>query len=420
MKGKRVNMESKIIDKGSYKVHLIKNDKFKDIQMYIVMRMECSNDDYKVFAAFLGDFASSKYFNSNIERYRKEEELYDTKPSFNISHVGKLLELRIGMNFLNPKYVNEEFLNKAIEHLFMIINNPNYDDKCLEIVKGKLRNIRENIDTSLSSKSIENAINLGIPDSPLAKSFFCKEDVINNLSISDLNEGYNRIFKNANVHIYVAGDVDEKIVNIIDNNAKFNKNKVSDNFYHIEDVRKNVLKHHDFYDSNQSHIVVIYNILNNDKVNNIDLQLFDYILGDLSLSSKLIVNLRVKNSLCYNANSSYSKYSGILKIYTSVDNNNVDRALELINLSVEEMKNKITEEELLTAKNNIISECEDIDNNNASVLFNKINVDLYGYEDKDEVLSYLDKVSINDISKIFNNLKINTIYILGGGNNGKN
>ena len=183
MKGKRVNMESKIIDKGSYKVHLIKNDKFKDIQMYIVMRMECSDDDYKVFAAFLGDFASSKYFNSNIERYRKEEELYDTKPSFNISHVGKLLELRIGMNFLNPKYVNEEFLNKAIEHLFMIINNPNYDDKCLEIVKGKLRNIRENIDTSLSSKSIENAINLGIPDSPLAKSFFCKEDVINNLSI---------------------------------------------------------------------------------------------------------------------------------------------------------------------------------------------------------------------------------------------
>jgi predicted Zn-dependent peptidase len=83
--------------------------------------------------------------------------------------------------------------------------------------------------------------------------------------------------------------------------------------------------------------------------------LLNEILGGGS-NSKLFVNLREKESLCYYVNSVYYRFKSIIVIQCGVASENFDKAIELSLLEVDKLKNgEITETEWENAKMSLIN-----------------------------------------------------------------
>ena len=70
-----------------------------------------------------------------------------------------------------------------------------------------------------------------------------------------------------------------------------------------------------------------------------------------SVNSKMFQNVREKESLAYTARSSYVKHKAILLITAGIEIEKYDKALEVIKVQVEDMKNgNFTEDDIKNAK----------------------------------------------------------------------
>ena len=110
----------------------------------------------------------------------------------------------------------------------------------------------------------------------------------------------------------------------------------------------------------------------------------------------------------------------MLIIYTSVDPNNVNKAQKLIEQTINEMINNITEDDLNIAKDAIISSINmSLDMPGRIIdqyLFHNISdLDLI-----DERISQYKTVSLKDIKIVAKKIKSNTIYVLEGDTHEKN
>jgi len=143
------------------------------------------------------------------------------------------------------------------------------------------------------------------------------------------------------------------------------------------------------------------------------------ILGG-NMSSRLFISVRERNSLAYYVHTSFDTTSdaGYLVTQAGIKNNSLKKATELILREYEDLKNrKITEGELQKAKDYLRGKMAlSLDATDAQASFYAMQ-EVMGQEllTPEEKLKMLDKVSINDIKKvaedIFQNEKLNLAVI---------
>lgn len=131
-------------------------------------------------------------------------------------------------------------------------------------------------------------------------------------------------------------------------------------------------------------------------------------------SSKLFQNVREKASLAYSANSNYIKQKNNIYIQCGIDINNYQKAVEIINKQLEDIKNgNISEEEIKIAKQNITSAINTIQEEQDTQIIYYLGQELSGKEQTyEEYLNNVQKVSKEQIKDIANKIQINTIYFL--------
>ena len=416
-------MEYKQIDCKSYKIHTIKTNRFKTTKIEVVFRLNVTKENLAInsFLAMMLNESSKKYpTRRNVSI--KCEQLYKTYYYAYANKVGNCLNTIFTISFINQELINEKgYIESIIGFLFDMILKPNiqngeFDLNTFNIVKNDILLDIDSIEENADKKAINNALNTLDIDSISAYSILGTKEEINKITPEKLYEYYLYLINKASVDIFIIGNT--KMDNIVDNiktryhNRCLRHNNIT---YYIDNkLRKKVITKEDKSSFLQTSLVLLYNLKDltkNEK--EITFHVLNYILGSGGLTSKLYRYIREENSYCYRISSMYFKYDNLLCIASSLAKENVNHTIKLINIAIKEMMDgKFTEEELNDAKKNLLMSLNINKNNPSSILSSyefKYFLDNYTIEEKIELI---DKITKDDIIKLANKIKANTIYVL--------
>lgn len=408
---------------GGYTLHTIKTDKFKLCHMEIIFRNNVVKDDI-TSRNILFDLLTEASKENPTKRSLtlKLEDLYNTSLYSVTSKVGNAILTNICLDFINPKYTEDEVLNETLRLPFDMIFNPlaknkEFNAKFVSLAKKRAEADMKSIKENPKKYAIMEAIKTLGDQSPSSYSNVGTISDLEKITPESLYKYYEQVLKHDYVDIYIIGDLDmDKVSDIISEHAKFKVIKNHDFGYYVDNVkRKTVIKKDDFIYV-QTNIVVILNL---DKLSDYEKKyvanLYNLILGGGSLETKLYRRLRTENSLCYNVNSMYQKYDGLILITTAVDINAEEKAVKLIKQAIKDMTNNITEEELAQAKELISSALHMNMDNIGRIVDNYFYKNTSDLDDFETRLETFKKVTLNEIYEMSKKISISTIYSLVGG-----
>lgn len=417
-------MEYKVYDCDSYKIHTIKTDKFKNCSMEIMFRNDLIKEEITENNMLVDMLMhSSKKYPKRRDIAIELENLYSSSVRGFSTRLGNSIMLSFVLDFLNPRYCDEGYLEEVISLPFELLLNPNvdnleFDRRSFNIIKNRIKSDIESLKENASRYAFRRSLTLMDKDSPSSYYMTGYLSDLDNITPSSLVDTYHRMLNDYICDIYIIGNLDmDKVVQLIKD--KFKIKTIKDykvNLYVDNKIRKKNLDICETGNYEQDSLVMIYNLDNlNKKERDYVIQLYNIILGSGGLTSKLYKYLREENSLCYIVSSMYQKYDGLLLIYSGIDKKDKNKCLKLINKALQEMINgDFTDEELDNAKKAVISSIKMSEDTNGGIinnyLFNELdNLPLY-----DERVKEFKKISKKDVIEVAKKVKLNTIYLLSG------
>lgn len=417
-------MEYKIIDCNSYRIHTIKTDKFKNCSIEIMFRDKLSKDNI-TSNNFVVDMLmhSSKKYPKRRDVSIALENLYSASLRGVCTRLGNSFLISFVMDFLNPKYCEKGYLEDVIAMPFEMLQNPNitnneFDIRSFNIIKNRLKADIESLKEKASRYAFRRSLINMDSSSPTSYSMLGSLEDLENITTSNLVNKYNEMMNNYVCDIYVIGNLDmDRVVELIKKNFTIRTIKEQNIELFVDNKpKKKVTDVSESGKYEQDTFIMIYNLLDLDKrERDIVIHLYNVILGSGGLTSKLYQYIREENSLCYSVNSNYQKYDQLLMIYAGIDKKDKDLCIELVNKAMNEMMNgDFSEDEFENAKRTIVSSIKMSEDTMGGIvnnyLFNELdNLPLY-----DERIKAFNSVTREEIIKVANKVKLNTIYLLTG------
>ncbi len=416
-------MEKKIIKNG-YFLHTIKSKKFKNNTIKIIFK-EKYKKDIITYNNLLIDCLtySTKDYPSKRELAKELEYLYNSYVSKNSSRTGNNMYTSISLEFLDPKYCDQGYLDDVIKVFFDIINNPNIDrdgfeKKNFEICKNNYIKYLETIKEKPAKYAFFRALINMDSNSISSDNADGDIEVLKKITRKELLNTYNHLLKESECHIYVVGNLDMTLVEeLIDKYSKKNNNIiVNDELYINNKYKEKVLDVEELDNCNQDILYMIYNL---DEMNKYEreivLPVYNYILGRGGLTSKLYDKVREKNSLCYTIYTYYNTFDSLLFLYAGINSKDKELCVKLIDECFSEMENgEFSDKDLDETKMYLINLLDNSDNSISSIASYNISHDLFNlYLPKDKKELYK-KVTKEDIINVSKKIHKNTIYILRG------
>jgi len=423
-------MKYKCIDLKYGKLHLIKTNKFRTIDIKIILKEEIKKENITK-RNFLTDMLTftTKNYNTRKQLALKIQDLYSLYISSYNARVGNYLMTRFNMSILNPKYTESGMLNESIDLLHEVIFNPNvkggkFDKKSFDIVKHdiltEIKTFKENPKAYANLKMLEN---MG-RDMPYSLHGFGYLEDLEQITPDNLYEYYKEFLYKNDIDIFILGDFDEKeVIKLVKEKLDFKTIKKTKKGIYInhEKINKNAKKVIESGNYNQSKLSIGCKLNNlTDFERKYVINLYSMILGG-GFNSKFMQVIREKNSLAYYINSAVNKPDNILLIQSGISYNNFQKVVTNIKNIMKDMtKGKITEEELENVKTEYLSILEETLDSSDEIIESYLSASLLDLDDYKTKKEMVLKVTLEDIIEVSKKVHIDTIYLLKGGNNGKN
>lgn len=419
-------MEYKVYDCDSYKIHTIKTDKFKNCSMEVMFRNKI--DEKKITENnMVVDLLmhSSKKYPKRRDVAIELENLYSSFLRGSITRLGSSVLLSFIMDFLNPKYCEDGYLEEVIAMPFEMILNPNvtdgeFDRRSFNIIKNRIKSDIESLKENATRYAFRRSLSIMDDKSPSSYYMVGNLEDLDNITPESLVKSYNDILNNYICDIYVIGNLDmDEVVELIKKYFKINTIKEEKlNLYVDNKVVKKYKDITEYGSYEQDSLVMIYNLDNFTKrERDFTIHLYNLILGSGGLTSKLYRYLREENSLCYLVSSMYQKYDNLLLVYSGIDQKDKDKCVKLVNRAINEMiKGDFSDEEIDNAKKAVISSIKMSEDTNGGIINNFLFNDLDNLPLYDERVKEFKTVTRDEIMEVARKVRLNTIYLLGGEN----
>lgn len=413
-------MEYKKYLGSSFNIYTIKTDRFKTSHLEVVFRDYANQDTIGTYS-FLADILSDSChkYPKKKDLITRFEELYKIVIYAQTVRIGNVISLHVSLDFINPEYINDpNYLEEVLKTLFTIIDNPNvineeFNLKSFNIIKERIKREIVSLKENPVKQSIKEAFKLMDESTPTSYELLGTLEDLEKITPESLYKTYKNLRKNFKVDIFLIGNLDmDQTVSLIKENFK-NRYIVDKSF---DLVVKNKLtkkvKYKEISSENiQSNVAILFNLDNLTELEkNISMLAFNYIFGNGGLNSKLYKSIREENSLCYTINSMYLKYDSLLLVQISLDNKNVNHAIDLVKKELSNMqKGLFTETELEEAINNMIVSLEMTLDNNVSIINNYIfniydnlpliceRMELFKNLTKEDIINVAKKIKLNSI-----------------------
>ena len=225
-------MEYKQIDKRSYKLHLIKTDKFKTITVRCIFKEKINKEEITI-RNFLFELllSSCKKYPSKRNFSIAKQELYDLNLYGNNTRIGNTFSTEISISMLENKYINDDITMKGLEFLKEVIFNPNLEDNKdfrnnFNITKNYLLSyIKQGYDYP-KSYSYMRLKNLMGEDYSFSYNMDGNIKDLEEITLTSLQKYYDKFIKNSLIDICVIGNINfYEMENAISKTFNFKKIK---------------------------------------------------------------------------------------------------------------------------------------------------------------------------------------------------
>ena len=410
-------------ENGAYNLHIIKTKLYKTITVKVFFREVVSKENITK-RNFLSRIMmlGTKDYPTKVELAKKQQDLYAANISGTNRRLGNYLDTSISLRVLNDKYTEEGNFEASIDLLNSIIFNPKVDNNSFSLedfntvyeeYKADLNSLVEN----KMSYSLVRCLELTNKNSPIGYRGIGYLEDLEKITPSNLYTYYLNVINHDFVDVFVLGDVDyEEVISLFKNKFKVNTFKKNSPKALLDEVvvsKSKIIKEN--MKSEQDNLVITLSLNNlTDYERNYPLSLFNAILGGGS-ESLLFRKVREESSLAYYISSTPNKLDNLIIIRGGITRDKSNEALSIIKKILKDiMAGKITDDMIKKAKEYYTSAIDDIIESTFQIVESYYMIELLGVDDIETKRKKMLKVTKDEIVKVANKIKINTVYILEG------
>ena len=416
-------------ENGAYNLHIIKTNLYKTITVKIFFREEALKENItkRNFLSRIMMLGSNDY-KTKVELTKAEQDLYAVNISSTNRRIGNYLDTGLSLKVLHDKYTEEGNFLKSLDLLNSIIFNPKVDNNAFDEVdfntvyeeyKADLESLVENKMSYALIKGLEATAK----DSVISYRGIGYLEDLEKITKENLFDYYKEVINHNYVDIFVLGDVlEEEINNIIREKFKINtfkKKPINALVNPLKVSRVKTIKEKTV--AEQDNLIITLSLNNlTDYERNYPLSLYNAILGGGS-ESLLFREIREKNSLAYYVSSTPNKLDNLIIIRAGITKDKSMDAVNIIKKILKDLeKGKIDDEKIEKAKEYYTSAIDDIIESPFQIIESYYMIELLFVDDIETKRKKMLKVTKDEIIALAKKVRINTIYILEGDDNGKN
>lgn len=396
-----------------------KNTNFHTTLINFIFEFKCDKSEIMALTIMSKLLSKTNKKYSSIDSFAREKL---NRYIMNMNVINQSINDVYFINFScllpNNNIVSDYDIEYAIKFILDTIYDTNLDD--VELFEKEKRLYIESLLNNY--KNIEfiaekNMLDLLDRDCKFNKLMYKDLENINNLTINDIKDFYNKYIKNVKPKIFVYGDEDkDSLDNYINSYLdKLNLEEYSIlkdyNYFYSSDI---LIEKNDLSKYYQSIVYLVYNIKDYTEKDFYKLYMINMLLSNPS-SDILFNNLRKKNNLVYSCGSSVMIRNGLLVVKGLTSKNNIKLTKLIINKSIDDLKdkNKIKDninKIIVKIENNILREKDNFFIEPSNIINKYFKSDI----STEEELEILKKMDINDLLDCINRLEIKCIYTLEG------
>lgn len=416
--------KEKFVTKQGYRLHILPSDKYKTITMVAKFKSPLRREGITERALLPHVLQKATNNHPNVRSLQSAfENLYGTALSSDGSKKGENHVISFRMEVVNEAYLNDQepILEEALKLFHEVLFDPKTEGNGFdtEIVNREKQTLEQKI-TSIKDDKMSYA-NLRLMDNmcdgePYSLHVHGYQEDLSSITPESLFKYYQNMITNDLLDVYVIGDIDETQIETMTDQyfSRENSSNVdNDQKADTKDVKvvNEVIEREEV---NQGKLHIGYRTYT--KFGDDDyyaLQIFNGIFGGFP-SSKLFMNVREKHSLAYYAASRFESHKGLLLVFSGIDPKDYDQAKSIILDQMEAMKRgEFTEEQVNETKEQVINQLQEtMDNANGliEVLYHQM---ISGAEmPASELMENIRKVTKEDVIRMANKVKLDTIYFL--------
>lgn len=423
-----------IINKGKWRLHATRTDKFK--VSYLGFRFIMPKNAYrtpltKLMLSVM--MRGSMHYPTVTDINRRLDELYDTTVSLGNSSTGDRCVFSISCKILNNKFLLDgdttDVLLETVKLIEDVLCNPLLDGDGLlradyvesekRIAIDSIRSIVNDQRAYAIKKCLENMLSgtrFGISSSG-------DEQTVEAFTARELTENIRYFKENAIVECFYIGAEDPlRVAEVIgDRFDSFTVSCADKKYseYAFVSHRASVLKASESMNVSQTRIAMGYTAgtVLSDK-DNFAMALANDVFGGSSVS-KLFMNVREKKSLCYYCYSAYRNDRGTICVECGVSPENCDAAIDEISHQLCELQaGNISDAEIETSKRAIISGLVQQKDNPMVMSAFTLRRLLAGIEQTaEDCIEIIKSVTREEIIAAAQKINLDTIFVLEGNGN---
>lgn len=395
-------------------LNFIKTNKYKSVNLYI---RYCFDYSSKLKTTL---YILSSMLSETSERYKTKQEmakardlLYGIECYFNQTNLENLLVFQAHYEFINPKFLKGVNEQDFLDYIDEVMSHPYFTEELLTEAKRLMKdNLLRNLDNPAYYATNDFFDSISMDDNKF--EIYSKSDVIkliDDISLDEINETYN-LLCTASKEVYLIGDYSDKFFNYVNTfkNPLIKHTNLSASVLNKhEDVTRNK-------DVSQSTLIVAYtsNITRNSK------DYYAFNLGNILFggipSSLLFSEVREKHSLCYTISARAYRNEGLLLVKTLIEKDKKEETINEIKKQFKRIIDKDYDEELIdVCKIMLANNTRTIDDDLDYLVDYKFNSKINGInQTTDEYLEEVNKVTADDISRVYKSLNEYMVYFLEG------
>lgn len=413
--------------KKSIKLHCIATEKFKTnlIAVFLSMPLDRNAVTYNaIIPAVLR--RGTNGLKSQEEISIALENMYGATFDCGIEKTGDNQILKFYLEMVNDEFLEtNDNLTKGINLLLDIVFNPLIENECFreEYLKTEKENMKRIIEAKIDNKdryAFERCVEEMYKNKIYGLYKYGYVEDLEKMNGKNLYEYYRKLIDTAKIDIFVSGNIkEEKVINITKQNENIKKLQERIDIHVI-----NAEKSSDFnnekekeieekMDITQGKLVIGTDVSLNEEDSKYKISLYNVILGE-GATSKLFQNVRERESLAYTASSNYIKQKGNIYIRCGIEIQNYEKTIKVVKEQLDAMKNgDFTEADVENAKKYVKSGLRTTKEEQDAELTYYFGQELSEkFTTLEEYEQKIEKITKEDIQKVAQNVKINTIYFL--------
>jgi predicted Zn-dependent peptidase len=413
---------------GNIRLHLCPSDKFKTttLSAFITNPLQAETVTKNALLPNVLVRGTNTY-QTTVSLRQKLNELYGAGSFGDVFKRGERQVIQFGMDLANETYLQNapSLLEEGIQLFCEMILDPFVENNQFytSFVEAEKKNLKQKIDSLQDDKiryAAERCVQTMCEGEPYSLLNYGNANDIQAIYAKSLYNYYQEVLEKAPIDLYCVGDVKvEEVTNLF---AKYFDSKMQNAVReevpfaavsHKVDKVKMVV---DRLDVNQGKL----NMGCRTQISIRDekypaLMMYNGILGGFA-HSKLFMNVREKESLAYYCSSGIESHKGLLFIQSGIEEQNLDRAIDIIKQQLTAMSNgEISDQELEQTKATLSNQLREGQDRAFELIGFHFQSVLSGKpRSLEDLLQKINAITKEDVQEVAQLVELDTIYSLRG------